>query len=85
MGNLPLDLEVVDQKFRELARKVTSVTGDRRSPEAVAEGFLEIAVENMALAIEECGTIIVEPDWSAGLMERGEIIMEGRRIYGPPG
>ncbi|RIK84942.1 MAG: 5-oxoprolinase [Hyphomicrobiales bacterium] len=45
----PLDREAVAQKFAEIARTV----GEGRSPEEVAEGFLKIAVENMANAIKK--------------------------------
>ncbi|MCT7374996.1 hydantoinase B/oxoprolinase family protein [Chelativorans salis] len=45
----PLDGETVRQRFTALAEKV----GDGRSPEAVAEGFVTIAVENMANAIKK--------------------------------
>ena len=45
----PLDTEVVRKKFATLADEI----GDGRSPEAVAEGFVTIAVENMANAIKK--------------------------------
>lgn len=45
----PLDTAAVHEKFAALARE----TSDGRSPEAVAEGFLTIAVENMANAIKK--------------------------------
>jgi 5-oxoprolinase (ATP-hydrolysing) len=45
----PLDTAVVKQKFKALAAEI----GDGRSPEAVAEGFVTIAVENMANAIKK--------------------------------
>jgi 5-oxoprolinase (ATP-hydrolysing) len=45
----PLDTAVVKQKFEALAAEI----GDGRSPEAVAEGFVTIAVENMANAIKK--------------------------------
>ncbi len=45
----PLDAAVVREKFTALAREI----GDGRSPEAVAEGFVTIAVENMANAIKK--------------------------------
>ncbi|ODT29611.1 MAG: 5-oxoprolinase [Kaistia sp. SCN 65-12] len=45
----PLDLDAVRQKFSELAREI----GDGRSPEAAAEGFVTVAVENMANAIKK--------------------------------
>ncbi len=44
-----LDADRVRQLFEALASKV----GDDRAPEAVAEGFLEIAVENMVNAIRK--------------------------------
>ena len=49
----PLDDRVVAEKFTILASEITAATGDRRSPEAVAEGFLTIAIENMANAIKK--------------------------------
>ncbi len=45
----PLDADIVREKFRELADRV----GDGRTPEEVAEGFITIAVENMANAIKK--------------------------------
>ncbi|HHZ10063.1 MAG TPA: 5-oxoprolinase [Rhizobiales bacterium] len=45
----PLDGDVVREKFVALAAEI----GDGRSPEAVAEGFVTIAVENMANAIKK--------------------------------
>ncbi len=48
-GDLPLDAEVVRQKFAQLAAEI----GDGRSPEKVAAGFLAIAVEKMANAIKK--------------------------------
>ncbi len=52
-GDEPLDRDVVERKFAELAAEISAATGDRREPAAVAEGFLEIAVENMANAIKQ--------------------------------
>lgn len=49
----PLDADTVRQQFSELAEKITEATGDQRSPEQVADGFLAIAVENMANAIKK--------------------------------
>ncbi|MDP7626232.1 MAG: hydantoinase/oxoprolinase family protein, partial [Rhodospirillales bacterium] len=40
-------------QFTELAARVEAATGDKRSPTQVAEGFLQIAVENMASAIKQ--------------------------------
>ena len=45
----PLDVGVVRARFEELAATI----GDGRSAEAVAEGFVTIAVENMANAIKK--------------------------------
>src|SRR5499427_955704 len=47
--NLPLDTEGVRTAFAELAREI----GDGRSGEDVADGFIKIAVENMANAIKK--------------------------------
>ncbi|MBC7825259.1 MAG: 5-oxoprolinase, partial [Candidatus Parcubacteria bacterium] len=52
-GDLPLDAEIVQQKFAALAVDIQVVSGDQRSPEAVAQGFLAIAVEKMASAIKK--------------------------------
>ena len=49
----PLDVAVVREKFAALAQEIQQATGEVRSPEAVAEGFLTIAVANMANAIKE--------------------------------
>lgn len=49
-----LDADVVRQKFIEMSEKIAASTGENpRSPEDVAEGFLTIAVENMANAIKQ--------------------------------
>ncbi|HYX63796.1 MAG TPA: hydantoinase B/oxoprolinase family protein, partial [Burkholderiales bacterium] len=47
-GDQPLDAAVVSGKFSQLTRTI----GDGRSAEAVAEGFVQIAVGNMANAIK---------------------------------
>ncbi|MGJ3249650.1 MAG: hydantoinase B/oxoprolinase family protein [Elainellaceae cyanobacterium] len=52
-GNSPLDAHIVRQKFTKLADEIHQATGDRRSPEQVATGFLAIAVDNMANAIKK--------------------------------
>ncbi len=52
-GDQPLDAEVVRSKFAELAAEIAAKTGDKRSPEQVADGFLSIAVDNMANAIKK--------------------------------
>lgn len=51
-GNEPLDAEVVREKFTALAVEVSAATGKPATPEEVAEGFLRIAVANMANAIK---------------------------------
>jgi 5-oxoprolinase (ATP-hydrolysing) len=45
----PLDVGIVRERFADLASRI----GDGRSPEAVAEGFVTIAVENMANAVKK--------------------------------
>ncbi len=47
-GDAPLDADVVRTKFEALAETI----GDGRAPEAVADGFLAIAVAKMAEAIK---------------------------------
>ena len=47
-ANLPLDRELVTERFRELASEIGEL-----SAEEVASGFLRIAVENMANAIKK--------------------------------
>ncbi|MEQ9575778.1 MAG: hydantoinase/oxoprolinase family protein, partial [Rhodospirillales bacterium] len=49
----PLDDRAVRRKFEDMARTIHEETGDDRTPEEVAEGFLKIAVENMANAIKK--------------------------------
>ncbi|MDF2765814.1 MAG: 5-oxoprolinase [Rhodospirillales bacterium] len=50
--DLPLDAELVRDRFAALAEQVSDATGMLRSAEEVAEGFLTIAVQNMASAIK---------------------------------
>src|SRR5437879_3728085 len=52
-GRMPLDEAVVRAGFSALAEEIRRATGDTRSPEQVAEGFIEIAVGNMAEAIKK--------------------------------
>lgn len=52
-GDLPPDLEQVRKLFGALASRIQAETGDQRSPEQVAAGFLDIAIENMAEAIKK--------------------------------
>ncbi len=51
-GDAPLDAEVVRVRFAALAEEI----GGEHTPEAVAEGFLRIAVDNMANAIKVIST-----------------------------
>ena len=52
-ANLPLDRAIVREKFTQLAREISTTTGDNRTPEQVAAGFMAIAVNNMANAIKK--------------------------------
>lgn len=51
-GNLPLDADIVRQKFEAMAARVREETGHLMAIETIAEGFLAIAVDNMAQAIK---------------------------------
>ncbi|MGW3497302.1 hydantoinase B/oxoprolinase family protein [Streptomyces sp. NPDC001020] len=51
-GDQPLDDELVRERFAELAHEIRERTGDRRTPEQVAEGYLQIAVANIAGAVK---------------------------------
>ncbi|GFE69384.1 hydantoinase/oxoprolinase family protein [Chroococcus sp. FPU101] len=46
-GNLPIDAEIVRQKFTELAQTI------QKTPEEIAAGFMTIAVDNMANALKK--------------------------------
>ncbi|MPY76521.1 MAG: 5-oxoprolinase [Alphaproteobacteria bacterium] len=48
-----LDAAAVERKFHALAAEIEQATGNRRSPQEVADGFLKIAVQNMANAIKK--------------------------------
>jgi 5-oxoprolinase (ATP-hydrolysing) len=48
----PLDRDIVVRKFTELAAEIHRATGVQRTPEEVAEGYIEIAVGSMANAIK---------------------------------
>ncbi|WP_020575642.1 hydantoinase B/oxoprolinase family protein [Actinopolymorpha alba] len=52
-GDQPLDAGVVRQLFAELAGEIAARTGDDRTPEQVAEGYVQIAVANMANAVKK--------------------------------
>jgi 5-oxoprolinase (ATP-hydrolysing) len=48
-GNEPLDPDIVRDKFKELAAQIDP----NKTPEQIAEGFIEIAAQNMAQAIKK--------------------------------
>jgi 5-oxoprolinase (ATP-hydrolysing) len=52
-GDERLDAVVVRDKFAALAADIQAVTGDARTPQQVAEGYIDIAVGNMAEAIKK--------------------------------
>ncbi len=52
-GDEPLNREVVAETFAALASEVEAAGGGSMTPEAIAEGYLTIAVENMANAIKK--------------------------------
>jgi 5-oxoprolinase (ATP-hydrolysing) len=51
-GDEALDREVVAAEFEAMAADVRSRTGRETTPESLAEGFVQIAVQNMANAIK---------------------------------
>lgn len=51
-ANEPLDRDGVAARFQALAAEVQAKTGRTTTPESLAEGFLQIAVQNMANAIK---------------------------------
>ncbi|MTV36150.1 hydantoinase B/oxoprolinase family protein [Duganella radicis] len=52
-GKQPLDADAVRQRFAGVAAQIVAATGKETTPEQVAEGFLDIAVGNMANAIKQ--------------------------------
>jgi len=52
-GDEALDAAAVRDRFDERADQIGAATGERPTPEAVAEGFIQIAVGNMANAIKQ--------------------------------
>jgi 5-oxoprolinase (ATP-hydrolysing) len=52
-GDQPLDYDVAATKFVALADQIAAATQTRQDPRDVAEGFLRIAVANMAQAIRQ--------------------------------
>lgn len=51
-GDQSLDREIVVRRFTDLATEIRERTGDDRTPEQVAEGYLDIAVLNMVNAVK---------------------------------
>ena len=51
-GDLPLDTVTVQRQFTELAQQISQKTGQVCTAYSVAEGFLRVAVDNMANAIK---------------------------------
>src|SRR5262249_5677122 len=52
-GGQPPDPRLLGTEIAALAEEISRVTGEARTPRAVAEGFLRIAVANMANAIKQ--------------------------------
>jgi len=52
-GQAPLDEAIVKEKFSALTEEINQASGQQRSVIQVAEGFLKIAVDNMANAIKK--------------------------------
>ncbi|MFP6734079.1 MAG: hydantoinase B/oxoprolinase family protein [Rhodospirillales bacterium] len=52
-GDQILDADIVGKKFEALAAAIKEATGDERTAVEVADGFLMIAVDNMANAIKQ--------------------------------
>ena len=52
-GDQPLDAPAVRGHFARLAAEIQAATGEVRAPEQIAEGFIDVAVDNMANAIKK--------------------------------
>jgi 5-oxoprolinase (ATP-hydrolysing) len=52
-ASAPLDVDAVRRGFAQMAAQIGAATGVTPSPEQVAEGFIQIAVGNMANAIKQ--------------------------------
>ncbi|QBE66222.1 hydantoinase B/oxoprolinase family protein [Pseudoduganella lutea] len=52
-GDQPLDADTVRERFAALATEIGQASGAAPAPEALAAGFIEIAVGNMANAIKQ--------------------------------
>ncbi|MFF4582660.1 hydantoinase B/oxoprolinase family protein [Streptomyces sp. NPDC001389] len=51
-GDLPLDEAVVRREFAALAERIHDATGVLKTPEEVAEGFLQVAVAHVTAAVK---------------------------------
>jgi 5-oxoprolinase (ATP-hydrolysing) len=49
----PIDAQITRDKFTALSYQITTDTGEVRSPQSIAAGFLQIAVDKMANAIKK--------------------------------
>ncbi|KAL2845258.1 Hydantoinase B/oxoprolinase-domain-containing protein [Aspergillus pseudoustus] len=49
--NEPLDVEIVRQRFTDLAEQINNETGQSKTPEEIALGFIQVANESMAKPI----------------------------------
>lgn len=52
-GDQPLDVDAVTRGFDAMAAEIAKATGKAMTPQEVAEGFVTIAVENMAKAVRQ--------------------------------
>jgi 5-oxoprolinase (ATP-hydrolysing) len=52
-ANQPLDHNIVKKKFEDLAKEIRKSTGNIKSPEQIAAGYIEIAIGSMAEAIKK--------------------------------
>ncbi|MEO1506787.1 MAG: hydantoinase B/oxoprolinase family protein, partial [Cyanobacteria bacterium J06633_23] len=52
-GDLPLDKTAVTKRFQHLSQQIEQQTGNLKSPEEIAAGYLTIAIEKMASAIKK--------------------------------
>lgn len=52
-GDQTIDVEIVRHKFQQLATAILSASGKTLATEEIAEGFIEVAVENMVAAIKK--------------------------------
>ncbi len=51
-ADLPIDVGLVSRRFEDLAAEINAVLGGDRNAREIAQGFIDVAVENMAAAIK---------------------------------